>query len=114
MLVKHGIFWDYGGVPQASAIFWTSLTVIDPVAVMLLFLRPNLGVTATAVIIIVDVIHNVWIVARYFPPVLHGLAHSPAVIEQIVFMVFVVLTAPFAWRPAFVSQNSGSYQQSDG
>jgi hypothetical protein len=96
-ILQHGIFWDYGGFPRTSTTFWTSLAVLDPAAVVLLFLRPNAGVTATIGIIIVDVIHNVWITARYFPPLLHGLTSSPHVIEQIVFMGFVVITAPFAW-----------------
>ncbi len=100
MLAQHGIFWDYGGVPKASAIFWTSLTVIDPAAAVLLFARPNAGVIATAVIIIADVIHNLWITARYFPPMLPGVATSPAMIEQIIFMIFVLATAKFAWRPS--------------
>jgi hypothetical protein len=99
MLARHGILWDYGGMPKASAIFWTALTVIDPAAAVLLFTRPNAGVIVTAVIIIADVIHNLWITARYFPPMLHGVAQSPAMIEQIIFMIFVLATAKFAWRP---------------
>lgn len=95
-IFQHGLFWDYGGVPRASAAFWTMLAVLDPAAVVLLFVRPNAGVAATAAIIIVDVIHNLWIGARYFPSLLDGLAH-PQVIAQIVFMLFVVVTAPFAW-----------------
>jgi hypothetical protein len=99
MLARHGILWDYGGMPKASAIFWTALTVIDPAAAVLLFTRPNAGVIVTAVIIIADVIHNLWITARYFPPMLHGVAQSPAMIGQIIFMIFVLATAKFAWRP---------------
>ncbi len=99
MLARHGILWDYGGMPKASAIFWTALTVIDPAAAVLLFTRPNAGVIVTAIIIIADVIHNLWITARYFPPMLHGVAQSPAMIGQIIFMIFVLATAKFAWRP---------------
>lgn len=95
---QHGLLWDYGGFPRASATFWTMLVVLDPVAVILLFTRPNAGVAATAAIIIVDVIHNLWIEARYFPPLLHALAGAPQVLEQIAFMVFVVITAPFACK----------------
>lgn len=79
-------------------MFWTTLVVLDPVAVILLFVRPNAGVSATAAIIIADVIHNLWIRARFFPPLLHDLAGAPQMIEQIAFMVFVVITAPFAWK----------------
>ncbi|WP_206241039.1 hypothetical protein [Novosphingobium terrae] len=98
-IVQHGFLWDYGGLPRASATFWTMLAVIDPAAAVLLFKRPNMGVAATATIIIVDVIHNMWIMARYFPPLLQRLAETPQVIAQIAFMIFVAITAPFAWRP---------------
>ena len=101
ILLSHGLLWNYGGLPVASAAFLTALTVIDPAAIVLLFLRPNWGVIATAAIIIVDVIHNLWITARYFPPLLHGISDSPALIEQILFMIFVILTAKFAWKPAW-------------
>ena len=73
------------------------LAFIDPAAVILLFVRPNAGVAATSAIIVTNVIHNVWIQARYFPPLLQALAASPQVVEQIAFMVFVVATGPLAW-----------------
>ncbi len=105
MLARHGLFWDYGGMPKASAVFWTSLTLIDPAAAMLLLLRPNFGVVATAIIIVADVLHNLWITARYYPPLLRGVMTSPPMIEQIIFMIFVLATAKFAWRPA-ISQHA--------
>lgn len=95
---QHGLFWDHGGFPRASATFWTTLAVLDPTAVTLVFWRPNVGVAATAAIIVADVVHNVWIEAHYFPPLFHGLAEAPQVIEQIAFMVFVLITAPLAWN----------------
>jgi hypothetical protein len=98
-IIRHGLFWDHGGFPKASTTFWTALAVLDPAAAILLFVRPNVGVVGTAAIIIADVIHNVWIEAHYFPPLLYGLANAPQVIEQIVFMIFVLVTARFAWRP---------------
>jgi hypothetical protein len=96
-ILQHGFFWDHGGFPKASTTFWTTLAVLDPIAVILLFTRPNAGVAATAAIIAADVIHNVWIEALYFPPLLHALANAPQVIEQIAFMIFVLITAPLAW-----------------
>ena len=104
-IFQHGFLWDHGGFPRASTLFWTMLAALDPIAAILLFTRPNAGVAATAAIIIADVIHNVWIEARYFPPLLHGLADAPQVIEQIAFMMFVTITAPLAWmrRPPATS-----------
>ena len=99
-IVRHGPFWNHGGFPAGSAAFWTTLAVVDPAAVLLLFARPNVGIVTTATIMVADVLHNVWIEARYFPPLLHGLAQAPQVVEQIGFMIFVMLTAPLAWKPS--------------
>lgn len=96
-IADHGFGWDHGGFPRASTTFWTSLAFIDPAAVILLFVRPNAGVAATVAIIVADVIHNVWIEARYFPPLLHDIGASHRLAEQIVFLVFVVATCPLAW-----------------
>ena len=100
IVAAHGWLWDYGGFPRASTIFWSTLTIVDPLAAALLFVRPNAGIVATATIIVVDVIHNLWIEARYFPPLLQTLAGAPQMIEQVAFMVFVLATAAFAWTPA--------------
>lgn len=43
ILIKHGLFWTYGGVPLPSAIFWTSLTLADPATALCLFLVPRLA-----------------------------------------------------------------------
>jgi hypothetical protein len=94
---QHGFLWDYGGCPRSSTLFWTALAFLDPMAAVLLFVRPNTGIVATVSIIVADVIHNVWIQARYFPPLLHGLGQAPQVVAQIAFMLFVLATAPFGW-----------------
>lgn len=96
-IYHHGLAWDYDGLPRASATFWTALAFVDPAAVILLFVSSNVGITLTIGIIVTDVIHNVWIQASYFPPLLEALASSPQVIEQIAFMVFVLVSSPFAW-----------------
>lgn len=98
IIVRHGLLWDYDGLPVVSAIFWTSLAFFDPAAVCLLFFRPCVGVGATIAIIVIDVIHNLWIMARYYPPLLRTLSETPAVLAQIVFMVFVLGTARVAIR----------------
>ena len=97
LIYRHGLHLDYGGLPRASTMFWTALAFIDPAAVFLLFVRPNTGVALTMAIIVTDLIHNIWIELRYFPPLPQALASSPQVIEQIAFMVFVAATSPFAW-----------------
>jgi len=111
IVAKHGLLWDYGGVPVASAAFWTSLTVLDPLAAILLIARPNAGVLATAVIILSDVIHNLWMTARTAQPdqFLVAVTSDPFVASQIAFLLFVAATAPIAWtrrEPPVVSTSS--------
>ena len=100
--LRHGLFWDYGGVPKASALFMTSLTLIDPLVVLLLFVRRNAGIAATIALMLVDVTHNLWIVGRFSPPLLDGVAKSWPVQAQIAFLIFVLVTAPLAWSRKFV------------
>ncbi|WP_201297266.1 hypothetical protein [Sphingomonas sp. 8AM] len=98
IIVRHGLLWDYDGLPVVSAVFWTSLAFLDPAAVVLLFLRPRVGVAATIAIIVVDVVHNLWILAHCYPPLSRTLLETPGVIAQIVFMVFVLGSARIACR----------------
>ena len=98
VLIRHGLFWDYGGVPVASAAFWTLLTLIDPIAAIQLFVRPNIGVAMTAAIIVADVAHNLWIRALYAPPGADFAAMfgNPFILCQVAFLVFVVATMRYA------------------
>ena len=86
---------------MASAVFWTSLTLLDPLTVIMLFARPNIGVAAAGVIIVADVIHNLWIIAHHTLPhrFLVTVTTDPFVVSQVVFMLFVAMTAPVAWTP---------------
>lgn len=45
---QHGLFWDYGGVRPFTRVYWTSLTFLDPLAAILLFVYPRIGLVATA------------------------------------------------------------------
>ena len=88
------------GVSLASAAFWTSLTVLDPLAVVLLIGRPNMGVLATAIIIIADVIHNLWVTARYATSqrFIATAVSDPFLLSQVAFLLFVIVTVPVAWE----------------
>jgi hypothetical protein len=102
-LIQHGIFWDYGGVGWASAAFWTSLTVLDPVAAACLFARPRVGLILTCGIIGADVLHN----GIVFSDVLLRSTEThlwtyTAFGLQVAFLLFVIATVRLAWpqRPA--------------
>jgi hypothetical protein len=95
-IFQHGWDWDYGGMPVFTRVFWTSLTVLDPLAALFLFLRPRFGVVATAAIIIADVAHNTWVIFG-----LEGGRGNLLFLDlQAAFLAFVAVTFSFAWREA--------------
>ena len=98
-LLQHGLFWDYGGVAWASAAYWSSLTLVDPVVAALLFARPKLGILSTITLIVTNVVHNLAVTAHYAPEgeFLTRASH-PFIISQIGFMLFVAATASLAWE----------------
>ncbi|MGH6966611.1 MAG: hypothetical protein ACREE0_19185 [Phenylobacterium sp.] len=92
----HGAALIYGWnnrVPFASVIFWNSLTVLDPLAAALLFLRPRIGVVLTLAIMVSDVGHNIWAIAAFE-------ANVWLVAAQVLFLIFVLVTARLIWRDA--------------
>lgn len=92
-LLEHGLFWDYHNAPLFTCIYWTSLTFLDPLAAILLFLKPRIGLVMTLLIIVSDVIHNTWIdlVSGY------SLLNS-MYLAQFGFMIFVFLTIKLPWK----------------
>jgi hypothetical protein len=99
ILLQHGLFWDYGGVAWASAVYWSSLTILDPLVAAILFARPKMGVLSTAALIVTNVIHNLAVTARYAPEgEFLTRAANPFIASQIGFMLFVGATARIAWK----------------
>ncbi|TVT80384.1 hypothetical protein [Pseudomonas sp. H3(2019)] len=93
--LAHGLLWDYGygdSTPWGSRFFWGALTFLDPLAALLLFRKPRPGIVFTAAIIIADVIHNTFYVA------LNRQWLETFYISQTVFLLAVLLLAPFAWK----------------
>ena len=84
-VVRHGFL--YPDVPLYSRVFWDSLTFLDPLAAVLLFLRPRAGILLVLVIICTDVLHNA-IIGGF------GLFF----ILQVIFCVFVLATLGINWR----------------
>lgn len=98
-LFRHGLFWDYGGVAWLSAAYWSSLTILDPLAAVLLFARPRVGIVSTILLIVTNVIHNVAVTAhRASDGEFLIAAANPFLASQIGFMVFVLATAGLAWK----------------
>lgn len=81
--------WDYGGLPRFVTTFWTALTLIDPLAILVLFVLPRAGVMLTLAIMVADVALNSWVAWQC------GIDMA-AFVAQIVFLIFVACT----WRMA--------------
>jgi hypothetical protein len=79
------------GYPAFVRIYWASLTFLDPLCALLLFIRPRAGVILCAGIIVTDVLNNSWV----------GYQRSEldfGYILQVAFLIFVVTTAKCAWQ----------------
>jgi hypothetical protein len=100
------LFWDYGGVAWPSAVYWSSLTIIDPIAAALLFARPRLGIISTIVVIVTNVVHNLAVTARYAPDAeFLTRVSNPFILSQIGFMMFVAATTWVAWKGVASGRN---------
>jgi hypothetical protein len=98
ILLQHGLWWDYGGVAWPSALYWSSLTILDPLVAAFLFVRPRMGVVSAVALIITNVIHNVAVLAHHAPSgEFLARASNPFLVSQVGFMLFVCLTARTAW-----------------
>jgi hypothetical protein len=96
-ILQHGVLWDYGygsKIALTSQIYWAVLTILDPLAAVLLFVKPRAGISLTVAIIVSDVIHNTYYVAA------NNQWLAPFYLAQVGFLVIVLGLAPVAARAA--------------
>ncbi len=91
IVAAHGLDWNYGGLPVFVCVFWTALTFVDALAVILLIIKPILGLGLTTAIIVCDVVINAWVGMKYGIDV-------AAFYAQALFLIFVISTVGIAWR----------------
>ncbi|MBN3808690.1 hypothetical protein [Paraburkholderia sp. Ac-20347] len=94
-ILQNGWLWDYGygnRIALASKIYWDALTFLDPLAALLLFVKPRLGIWLTVSIIFSDVVHNTYYVAA------NDQWSAPFYLAQVGFLVVVLGLAPVAMR----------------
>lgn len=87
-----GGFNVYAGFPEPVRWFWISLTLIDPLVLILLFLRSRAAAPVAVLVMIADLAVN-WTV--FFT--VGGLSLF-GVLAQSAFGAFVFLTAAHVWR----------------
>lgn len=94
--------WVPSHLPLASALYWSSLTFLDPLAAILLFVRPRVGIALTFAIIASDVAHNLWFIAAHplRPSFVEDVTANGFMLSQLAFLLFVLATAPVAWKAA--------------
>jgi hypothetical protein len=80
------------GYPPVTRLFWSSLTLLDPLAALVMFIRPRAGLALAGVIIVSDVVHNSWILHHF------GRAPDAAYWAQVAFLLFLFATIRVAWR----------------
>lgn len=95
-LVRHGFLASL--VPVAIGVYWNALTLLDPLALVLLWWLPKAGIRLALAIMISDLCVNTGAyLAGYFgPPVLNMVPLR--LFEQALFGVFLFVTAPLAYR----------------
>ena len=92
-ILQHGVLWDYGygsKISLISRLYWAVLTILDPLAAVLLFVKPRAGIWLTVAIIVSDVIHNTYYVAA------NDQWFAPFYLAQVGFLVIVLGLAPIA------------------
>ena len=94
VLIHHGWGWNYGGMPIGTIVFWTSLTLLDPMVAILLFLKPRPAVIMLVILMASDVANNTWVILRYGGEVWK-------VAAQWIFLAFVLTTIDFVWRATY-------------
>ncbi|WP_052877583.1 hypothetical protein [Cellulosimicrobium funkei] len=87
-----GVTGVYAGFPPAARAFWVSLTLLDPLVVLLLALRRRAAVPLGVAIMVVDVAVNATVGA-----LVGGLAPW-GLVNQSLFGVLVLATARVLWR----------------
>jgi len=93
---QNGFLSDNYNAPLLTKIFWDSLTFLDPIAAILLFLRPKTGIILTLIVITIDVLHNnlFYMDELYInpPPFATWIQKYWMIIGQVIFGLFVYLT----------------------
>lgn len=82
----------YDGLPAGLRAFWVSLTILDPLTVLLLLFRKRVGPVLGVVVILADITANCTVFLTFGGSVLFG------IVNQTVFAAFLLITAPALWR----------------
>lgn len=96
-ILRGGLFpySQWWGVPAVLNAYWTSLTLFDSLAVVLLFTRLRIGLVVSVLIMVTDIFINLYATYSYW-----GMdVYTNRMLQlQLLFGLFVFVTAPLVWR----------------
>jgi hypothetical protein len=86
----------YTYVPLPINIYWTLLTFLDPLAIILLLFFPFPGMALSVLIMITDLAVNISVTLYYYFQT--GAFSDGRLFLQVVFGLFVFFKVPLAWK----------------
>ena len=89
-------FLGYTYVPLPINIYWTSLTVLDPLAIILLLFSSFSGMLLSVFIMATDIAVNVSVALYFYFKT--GTFTLDRLLLQVAFGIFVFVTVPIAWE----------------
>lgn len=90
-------FLPYTYAPLAFNIYWTSLTLLDPLAIILLCRFPYHGMALAVLIMLSDIAVNLYATYSFLNT---DIFSDGSLQLQILFGIFLFLTVPIAWKRA--------------
>ncbi len=96
-LVSGGLFpytkkW---GTPESFNLYWTSLTILDPLAIAALIINVRVGYIVALCIMFIDVPINLYTNAYHWSLALHK---NYVLLMQMAFLIFLLFTVRRVWR----------------
>ena len=95
-IIENGFLSEEYNSSLFSKIFWDSLVFLDPIAALLLIIRPKFGIYLTLIIITFDILHNniFYFNELYLIPIdiSNWVIKYWMIIGQVLFGLFVLVT----------------------
>ncbi len=95
-LISGGLFpytkkW---GTPESFNIYWTSLTILDPLAIAALLINIRVGYIVAIIIMLTDVPINLYANLNYWP---FPIYENYSLLMQTAFLMFLLATVRRVW-----------------
>jgi hypothetical protein len=94
-IIADGLM-GYDFVSFPINLYWTLLTIFDPLAILLLLSFPFAGILLSILIMASDIAINTGVTIYFYYQT--GILSLDRLPLQIAFGIFVLVTSPFAWR----------------